>query len=344
MTSPSGISHVGAPVPPPLGMIVTGASGWLGRHVVERLLCGGWPVVSVGRTAPASADVRHFSCDLACDSAAIPSAMSDVLPTAERWVVIHCAGLAHIDHLTPAMRDAFQRVNVDGTARLLDACRSLGVTRFVHVSSTAVYGWHLHGEPCPRTEDAPARPETPYGESKLAGERLVASSSLDWRIARLATVFGEGDRANFSRLAVAINRRRFVLPGSGAARKSCIPVALAAQCLCQMAILESMPYRLLNLALPTPPTLLEICAAVAQGSGLKPPPSLPIWVLATAARFGDALNRLGLRAPLDSSALAKLTTATWVDASRAAELFPEVGQSSFAAAMKDCMPYYARLR
>jgi nucleoside-diphosphate-sugar epimerase len=327
--------------PSPSGVVVTGASGWLGSRVVDHLLATGRPVISVGRSQPDRQGIRHIAFDLEAGTRE-PAGLEEVLALAQQWAVIHCAGLAHVDQETTVVRDRLRRTNADGTLRMLEMCRRLGIERFVYVSTTAVYGWAHRRDEVAANEDEALLPETAYGESKLAGERAVMASGLDWRIARLATMFGEGDHANFLRMARAVKGRRFLLPGDAAALKSCIPVTLAARSLARFAAHDAPNHRLVNLTLASQPTLREICLRLSLACRSPLPISLPIRMMATAARLGDLVGRLGMRPPLNSEILTKLTTSTAVNSERAAELFPETASTTFESAMAECGDYYAK--
>jgi nucleoside-diphosphate-sugar epimerase len=173
-------------------VLVTGAFGLVGSAMVKRLAADGRRVIATGRSSPAShraahrlpAGVQVRWADLT-DPNDVSRLVSDVAPTA----IIHLAAV-----IPPGIyRDAaFGRsVNVDGTAALARAAESLPVPpRFVHASSSAVYG-----APNPHRvtglcgTDTGTRPCDLYGGHKLAAEHVVRSSNLDWVILRLGAVF-----------------------------------------------------------------------------------------------------------------------------------------------------------
>jgi uncharacterized protein YbjT (DUF2867 family) len=155
----------------PMAGIVTviGASGFVGRHVVARLVEDGHVVRAVsrhGRRLPGWGDqVRPVVADVE-SGAGIGSAV---------------AGADAVVHLVAIPRETghrtFARVNVDGVAQVCSAMRSAGVRRLVHVSVLGV------------TDDARYR----YLSSRWRGEELVRSSGLDWTILRPSLLFGAGD-------------------------------------------------------------------------------------------------------------------------------------------------------
>ena len=297
-------------------ILLTGAGGWIGRSVAEAAKAAGVHVVGVGRR-PA----EDSKCD---DFIRFDIEGDDLSPIVDRVgkrrldAVIHCAGLAHVTGKEARNREPFFAVNAKGTRSMLDVARFCEIPRFVYVSTISVYDWQA-SRVC--DEDAAVKGDEPYAGSKLDGEKSVRASGLDWRIARLATVFGPGDDANFSRLAKALARRRFVVPGDGSARKSVLPVSLAGRWLLNLAEIDSPRHRLVNLALPAAPTLHEICEGFSAHCGFPRPFSLPLPILKFAVTLGDYIARNSDGFPLTSRNLRKLTASSVVDVRRAAEMF-----------------------
>ncbi|HVD33370.1 MAG TPA: NAD(P)-dependent oxidoreductase [Gemmatimonadales bacterium] len=165
--------------------LVTGATGFIGSHLVEALQNASIEVTALARSASKAAalaqrGVRVISGDLH-DAAGLERAVRD------QDVVYHVAGVV-------AARDEaeFIHANRDGTRNLLTAAELQGRSRFVLVSSLAAAGPAPRGAPLLGTE--PPRPVTAYGRSKLAAEQIVRRSSLPWSIVRPPIVYGPRDR------------------------------------------------------------------------------------------------------------------------------------------------------
>jgi nucleoside-diphosphate-sugar epimerase len=147
---------------------VTGATGFIGTHLIERLKRGGASVRALTRTARASQrdDVAWVKGDLATGVG-----VERLVDGAD--MVIHCAG---------AVRGArpadFDDINVDGTRRLVDAAQRSGVTRLLSVSSLAAREPRL----------------SMYAASKRRGEDIVKNDRLAWTIIRPPAVYGPGDK------------------------------------------------------------------------------------------------------------------------------------------------------
>lgn len=176
------------------GLLITGATGFLGGAVVRALL----------RTGVAGARIRCVVRDpgraasLGLPAASLhaadltDSAGDEALAAAARGaaVVLHCAGA-----LKAWGRAGYHAVNVDGTARLLRAVeRASPRAHVVLVSSLAAAGPSVDGTGSAAMPDL-ARPVSEYGASKLASERLVVGHAMPWTVVRPPVVYGPGDAA-----------------------------------------------------------------------------------------------------------------------------------------------------
>ena len=150
-------------------VLVTGAAGYIGSVVAERLLEHGHRVaafddLSQGHRAAVPAGANFFEGDLR-DRSRLAEVMSSVRPDA----VVHLAAEALVGESVTDPAKFFE-VNVTGGLNLLDAMRGAAVRRLVFSSTAAVYG---EPEAIPIREDAPLRPVNAYGASKLAFERAL---------------------------------------------------------------------------------------------------------------------------------------------------------------------------
>lgn len=172
-----------------MSTLVTGASGFIGSHLVEALAAAGRSVIAAGRgTAPKGlpASVQWLRVDWERPDLGLPAG---TLRQCE--VVFHAAGV------TRAL-DArgFVRGNVAPTRALIDLLsREAPGARIVYVSSQAAAGPALSAD-TPVTEAMPPAPIEHYGRSKLEAERLIAAAAhgLEWTIVRPTSVYGPRDR------------------------------------------------------------------------------------------------------------------------------------------------------
>lgn len=316
-------------------IVVTGATGWIGWQVCHRATALGMKVIALGRNAASIGPWGAYCrCDITEDRL-FEHCQDDAVAGAE--ALIHCAGYAHREQETADDFANFDLVNHEGTGRILKFARQAGIVRVVYASSIAFYDW---SQGCDLDEKGPISPQSAYARSKLAGERLVCSSGLDWRVARLATVFGNGDRANFARLARLSREGRFVIPGSGSARKSLLPVSMAAELLVDLSIQSDQAECVVNLALPHSPTIAEICNGLSDACGFPRARAVPLSVLELGALFGDMAVLIKPGFPLTTANLRKLTTNTTVDTGRMESCWPARRWPTFLEALAASAPYY----
>lgn len=205
----------------PAPVLVTGASGFVGRHLLAALAAAGRSVEAVpgrGTVSPAPGvrvlPGRELGPGTRWDDAALADG-----------VVVHLASLAHgRDGGDAAL---LRRVNVDGTLALAEAARRAGARRFLFVSSIGVHGNASRGAPL--REDSPLCPEVPYAESKLAAEeglrRCLGGSATELVIVRPPLVHGPDAPGNPARL-LGLVRLGLPLPlGSIRNRRSFVSVA-----------------------------------------------------------------------------------------------------------------------
>jgi GDP-4-dehydro-6-deoxy-D-mannose reductase len=144
-------------------VLITGAAGFVGRHLTAHLEACGDEVVGVDRFPIEGSDLPGVDIT---DAAAVASLMETIRPEA----IYHLAGWADVGGSWKAPVEAF-RANAEGTLNVLGAAVDAGVSRVLAVSSADVYG-KVEPAELPLTEDSPLRPASPYAASKVAADYL----------------------------------------------------------------------------------------------------------------------------------------------------------------------------
>jgi nucleoside-diphosphate-sugar epimerase len=179
-------------------VVVTGASGFVGRFVSRALAGRGVEVLAAGRAAKAARTPTEVPVVLGPEASS--GQLSAVLEGAS--AVVHLAAVVH-DVAGAASKTDYLRVNRDFPLRVAEAAEKAAVPRFVFLSTAKVNGDGTRPG-APFREDSPVQPDGPYAESKWqAEERLRELSSargIQTRIVRTPLVYGAGVRANFHSL------------------------------------------------------------------------------------------------------------------------------------------------
>jgi UDP-glucose 4-epimerase len=174
-------------------VLVTGASGFVGAHIVPSLVRSGWMVRAAARKpelVPRFSDVEA----VALPDLSSPADWTKLLDGATH--VLHLAGLAH----APGMLtdDVYRRINAEAAGELARAAQGR-IERLVLMSSVRAQAG-LAADHVITESDAP-RPTDAYGRTKLEAERLVAESGVPFTVLRPAVVYGKGVKGNIAALA-----------------------------------------------------------------------------------------------------------------------------------------------
>jgi nucleoside-diphosphate-sugar epimerase len=338
-------------------ILVTGATGAVGPRVVAALHDAGYRIRTLSIDSPPDGvwpdGVEARIGDIA-DPASVQSAMQDVDG------VIHLAALLHIVNPSPALQEKYERINVGGTATVVEAARQAGVGRLVFFSTIAVYG-ASSGDVL--TEDSPTHPDSFYSQTKLDAERIVFAAKREdgkplGTVLRLGAVYGARIKGNYQRLLFAlagnlggnlgtrsqfprkfghVPRLPFIPIGSGLNRRTLVydkDVARAA-----LLALEhpEAAGKVFNVSDGEFHTLSNIISTICQALGRKPPGlSLPVGPVRFAAGIvEDAARLTGFSPPIVRATIDKYTEDIAVDSRRIQKELGFVPQYDLAAGWKE---------
>jgi nucleoside-diphosphate-sugar epimerase len=280
---------------------LTGATGFIGRHVLRELPKRGYRFRVLLR--------RPVDIPLDCASAVIgdlarPQNLSAALAGVD--AVVHSAG---ISQGVSGLPDADHRIlNADATHHLARAAQSARVKRFVFLSSIrAQTGPSAEGL---LSEDRPATPTDAYGQSKLEAERRLAELDIDWVALRPVLVYGKGMQGNLAAL-VRLARSPYPLPfGSLKARRSLLSVDNLIDALAAVLMAPSPLRRPLIVAdqeaLSVPQMICAMRRGLGRSANLIPLPAPLLKLALRAAGRSGWYERLACPLIVDASQLAKL--------------------------------------
>jgi nucleoside-diphosphate-sugar epimerase len=259
-------------------VLVTGANGFIGSHLVDHLVARGRSVRAMVRTFRPDPRVETVVADLRLASS-LPPVVEDI------HTVYHVAGST----VQRNERD-YSRVNAEGARSLIRACRKTGVRRFVLVSSMAAGGPAREGRPV-RETDAP-RPVSEYGRSKLEGERLTFDEAgpIEVTAVRPSVVYGPRDpnTLEFFRMVES----GFLPTFSPAKYISIIHVRDLVRGIVLAGESPASPGHILNLANPSAPSFLRVLELMAECVGATPRHiPVPSALLRLAGGILDAVGR-----------------------------------------------------
>lgn len=195
-------------------VLVTGAGGFIGRHLVRVLAARGTPVIAtdVGRI-PEVEGVECYSADIRDTVRHAPA-------IARCGAIIHCGGISGPMLLTDNPAEVID-INVRGTTGLLSLARNFGLRRFVGLSSVSVYGSTPDGGTTAVAEAAPLSASNAYGTSKAAADLVLQSFAMQYGLSatalRAGWVYGPGRVTNALVQPVVRSTQNmpYILPAGG---------------------------------------------------------------------------------------------------------------------------------
>jgi UDP-glucose 4-epimerase len=225
--------------------------------------------------------------------------------------VVHLAALLHIAHPTFDLRHKYEKINVEGTANVVESAVQRNVKRVVFFSTIAVYG-DSGGRVL--QEGTPPQPGTFYAQTKLSAEQIVlavknSSGQPVGTVLRLASIYGSRITGNYRQLLKALDKGRFIPIGHGQNRRTLVydkDVAHAA-----VLALEhpGAAGKIFNVSNGEFHTMNDIISTMCKALGRKPPClSLPIGPVRFVAGIVEDMARLvGRQPPIMRTTIDKYT-------------------------------------
>ncbi|MFB3882583.1 MAG: complex I NDUFA9 subunit family protein [Armatimonadota bacterium] len=257
-------------------LLITGGTGFVGRHLTARLLAESEPVRVLARRPAGMPGVETFAGDV--------TDLPSLLPAVE--------GCHAVIHLVGIIREiggrTYRKVHVQGTANVIEACRQAGVPRLLHMSALG----------------ARERAASRYHESKWQAEQLVRASGLAATIFRPSVMFGKGS-AFLSTIKQLVEAPPVIpIIGAGTALLQPIWVEDVVSCFVGAHRKDDTAGHTYELGGPETYGFEQLVDIVAEAEGIeKPKLHLPVWMVRPAAAL---LSHLSARFPLTPDQLTML--------------------------------------
>jgi len=297
--------------------LITGATGFIGKHLATALTKRERKLKCLVRKTSRIKFLEQLGAELVYgdlnDINSLKTALHDV------DTIYHAAG-----EVFAAQEENYYRVNVSGLKNLLEACSNASVKKLIHFSSSSATGPNPQRD-VPVTEDSPCRPITPYGMSKLEGEKVICQLSKQYHIPiiiiRPPLVYGPGVSQS-SRVLMflnLINKGLFRTIGDGNNLVSLCYIDNLIHGLLLAEAEKKAEGQIYFLSDSRPYTVNEIATTIAQEQGNPIPAAhIPLWAATPLSMGLGILSKLfGFNSPLTRNTVKELKNNWFVDISKA---------------------------
>lgn len=325
-------------------VLATGASGFIGRHLVEHLIARGARIDVLVRERPKrlkwGQEVTVIEGDI-CVRSDLERLRGDY------DVLFHLAGRVHALSDRPEDEGLYHTTNVEGTRYILEVAEARRARGVVFFSSVKVIG--EESTTCV-DESTESNPETPYGRSKLAAERLVFDfgkrTGTHVVCLRLPMVYGPGNKGNLFRMISAIDRARFPPISNVRNRRSMVHVTNVVEAALLVATHPSANGQTYIVTDDQPYSTGELYEQISWGLGRPVPTwSVPVPFLKAVGYVGDIIGRTrGKRWMFDSDALGKLTGDAWYSSEKISRELGYRPRMTFEDALPELIAWYRETR
>ena len=297
--------------------LVTGATGFIGRHLVKALHKQGRALKCLVRKTSQTSFLEQLDVELVYGDLEDKDSLKKALQGTD--IIYHAAG-----EVFALNTENYYKVNVSGFQNLLEACSNGSVRKFIHFSSSSATGPNPVRD-IPVTENSPCCPITPYGKSKLEGENIIRELSKQYNvpivIIRLPLVYGP-ELSKSSRVLMfleLISKGLFRIIGDGYNLLSLCYIDNLIHGVLLAEKEQRAEGQIYFLADARPYTINEIAESIAKEEGKQLPiPHMPFWganILSMGLSLPSKL--FGFTSPLTRNTVKELKNNWFVDIKKA---------------------------
>jgi nucleoside-diphosphate-sugar epimerase len=297
--------------------LITGATGFIGSHLLPRLIAEGHDVVAALRNRTSATKLSQSIAQIIVGEINRHTDWHQALVGID--TVIHLAGRAHILQEVGDPEAEFMEINFYGTQNLIRQAIAAGVKHFIFISSI---GAVTSQSDRPLTEATSPHPNTPYGRSKLRAEQslieLTENTSMTWTILRPTLVYGAGNPGNMASLVKLIKSRLPLPLGAIDNRRSFLYVGNLVDAIAVCSSHPSAKNQLFLISdaeqISTPTLIDRIARSLNTPVTLLPIPPQMLKFLGNLGDMGQSILKKSL--PLNSGVINKLLASLAVDSSK----------------------------
>lgn len=287
-------------------VLVTGANGFIGQQLIRKLISNG---VKINAFIRNSKRLQEFNITIFEGEILNTTAMKKALKGTD--AVFHLIAKTHDFSDSENNTKEYFKINVEGTRNLLNACIGSDVKHFVYFSSIKAIAEESKDI---LNEDIIPNPTTPYGQTKLIAEKLVAEYGSEYSFKttsiRLPLVYGPGNKGNIYKMIEAIERGRFIMIGRGENMRSMVYVGNVVDAALAVVEKQQTNNEVYIVTDKINYTVKELYEVICNGLGKKPLSFyIPISIANGLAKIGDIGGHI-IKKPLsfNSEVLRKLTS------------------------------------
>jgi nucleoside-diphosphate-sugar epimerase len=327
-------------------ILVTGGTGFLGRHIVWRLNALGYDVVFTGRNRQRASDVLKYTGSskgdlafIALDHGTASSARALHAAAEGAQAIVHCAALT-----SPwGNRRDFERANIASTREVIDACVARDIARLVHISTPSLY-FDFRDRRLIRENQPLPPPVNEYARTKGMAEQMVVRSEIETVIAlRPRAIFGPWDNTLMPRLLRVARRMRLPLMREGRALVDFTYIDNAVDAVL-LALSANLKRGTFNISNGQPMTVIELFKALALAFGFEPRfQRVPYSLLYAFAALieGGAIFAPGWEPPITRYSIGTLAFSQTLDLTHAYERLGYRPQLSTAEGLQRTAAWFA---
>ena len=279
-------------------ILITGATGFIGSHLGEKLLKKKEKIRILARKTSRADWLKKQGVEICYGS--LEDINSLTKATKNVKIVYHLAAMLGSPEITYKQ---LYNVNVKGTQNLIEACTKNKVKRFVLISSVAAMGPAKHMA----DEKTKCNPVTDYDKTKYFSEIAVRKSKLDWTIIRPTMVYGPREIRNKAKMFRLIQKGMFFIIGNGKNLMSLVYVDNLVKGIILAGESKKSIRQTYIISDRNPYTMNEFITTIARQENVKTPIHLPVWIAYIGAFFFRIFRIFGLPQILSKDRIKNMT-------------------------------------